>query len=247
MELKICHLYPDLLNANGDMGNLLCLRKRLEWRGIDCSVTELPLGANADLTDFDLFYFGGAEDYPRQLLLDDLAAGRDEAIRSAVEAGKVFLAVCGGYQLLGKSLRAVDGTEYACIGALDMRTEAQAERLTGNCMFRCTAECGESTVIGFENHSGRTYLGEGLSPLGTVLAGLGNNGTDGTEGCRYKNVFGSYSHGPLLPKNPALADLLLLTALRLRYPDTELAPLDDEIAHKAHAVMEKRLSAAAQN
>lgn len=247
MELKICHLYPDVLNFNGDGGNLLCLRKRLEWRGIDCSITELPLGADADLTQFDLFYIGGGEDCALDLLLSDLAGGKAAQLREAVEAGKVFLAVCCGYQLMGKSLRTLDGTTHELIGAVDMHTEAYTERLTGNCMFRCAAECSESPVIGFENHSGRTHLGEGVSPLGMVLAGHGNNGEDGTEGCRYRNVFGSYSHGPLLPKNPELADYLLLTALHLRYPDAELSPLDDEYAHRAHAVMEKRLSAAAQN
>lgn len=241
MNLKICHLYPDLLSSNGDGGNLLCLQRRLEWRGIDCSVTTLPLGTTADFADFDLFYIGGGEDYAREALLADLAAGKAAEIRAAVEDEKVFLAVCGGYQLMGKSFRAVDGIEYDMIGAVDLHTEAQTARLTGHCMFRCTPECGGSTVVGFENHSGRSFLGNGVAPLGTVQVGHGNNGTDGTEGCRYKNVFGSYSHGPLLPKNPEFADYLLLTALRRRFPDAELVPLADEEERKAHETMITRL------
>lgn len=241
MELKICHLYPDILNLNGDAGNILCLRKRLEWRGIGCSVTELPLGESADLHQFDLFYMGGGQDHERTVLLADLAGGKAANIRGAVEDEKVFLAICGGYQLMGSHFLDLDGQQFDCIGALDLYTEVRQTRLTGNCMFRCGAESGGSIAVGFENHSGYTYLGAGIAPLGTVLAGHGNNGTDGTEGCRYKNLFGSYSHGPLLPKNPELADHILLTALRRKDPNIQLPPLPDVEEHKAHQIIFKRL------
>ena len=243
MELKICHLYPDVLNLYGDRGNVLCLQKRLAWRGIESEVTNLPIGAKADFTDFDLFFVGGGQDFEQEVLLEDLRGGKDAEIRAAVEDGRTFLAICGGYQMLGSYYRTWTGEQCDFIGAVDLWTEGQPERMIGNFAFRCAPESGGSTVVGFENHSGRTHLGAGVKPLGTVLAGNGNNGEDGTEGCRYKNVFGSYSHGPLLPKNPLLADFILLTALRRRYPDAELAPLEDEYERRAHDAMAKRLSA----
>ena len=237
MELKICHLYPDVLF--GDRGNVLCLQQRLLWRGIDCTVTEVPIGTQAELSDFDLFFLGGAEDFEQNALLEDLSGKKAEDIRTAVEAGKVFLAVGSGMQLMGK-YRVRGGEKTALIGAVDLYTELAAERLTGNFAFSCEAVDG-GTVVGFENHAGRTYLGEGLSPLGKVLAGHGNNGEDGTEGFRYKNLFGSYCHGPLLPKNPLLADAILLTALQRKYPEAVLSPLDDRFENEAHDVMVKRL------
>lgn len=242
MELKICHLYPDVLNLYGDTGNITCLKKRLEWRGISAQVTALPIGETADFTDFDLFFIGGGQDFEQGVLLEDLHKGKDKEIISAIDDGKVFLAICGGYQMLGQYYKTYTGEQCDFIGALDLHTIGSEERMIGNYMFQCPPENGGCTMVGFENHSGRTYLGPGVEPLGHVLSGFGNNGEDGTEGARYKNVFATYSHGPLLPKNPAFADLLLLTALRQRYPDAELEPLNDTLEINAHDYMENRLN-----
>lgn len=241
MKLNICHLYPEVLNLYGDNGNILCLKKRLEWRGIECEVTGLRIGESANLADFDLFFIGGGQDFEQGVLLEDLKSGKDREIISAVEDGKVFLAICGGYQILGKYYRTHTGEQCDFIGALDLYTIGSQERMIGDYMFRCSDESGGATVVGFENHSGKTYLGAGVKPLGTVLTGYGNNGEDRQEGARYNNVFASYCHGPMLPKNPQFADMLLLTALRRKYAAAELAPLDDEMEQKAHAAMAKRM------
>ncbi len=228
--LKICHLYPDVLNLYGDRGNVLCIKRRLEWRGIGCEICELPLGEQRPLSDFDLFFIGGGQDFEQQLLMEDLARGKSADIRAAVEDGKTFLCICGGYQLMGNYYETVQGARCDFIGAVDMHTIGADERMIGNFAF----ETEFGTAVGFENHSGRTRLGEGVQPLGRVLEGFGNNGEDGTEGLRYKNVFGSYSHGPLLPKNPALCDGILGTALVRKYGEFELAELSDLSEREAH-------------
>lgn len=241
MELKICHLYPDVLNLYGDRGNIACMRRRLEWRGIGCTVTELPLGAADDLTGYDLFFIGGGQDFEQTVLLSDINSGRGDNIRAAAEDGKTFLCICGGYQLLGTGYRTADGQMCEYTGILDLYTEGSPDRMIGNFAYRLGKESGGSLVIGFENHGGRTFLGSGLSPLGTVVRGSGNNGSDGTEGVRYKNVYGTYSHGPVLPKNPAFCDHILLGALQYKYGAAELAPLDDSAEEAARAVMAARL------
>ena len=241
MELKICHLYPDVLNLYGDRGNILCMRRRMEWRGIRCSVTEVPLGVQDDLSGYDLFFIGGGQDFEQTVLLGDLNAGRVECLRSAAEDGKAFLCICGGYQLLGTGYRTADGQMCEYTGILDLYTEGSADRMIGNYAFRLGPESGGGIVVGFENHGGRTRLGPGLSPLGTVLKGYGNNGQDGTEGVRYKNVFGTYSHGPLLPKNPHLCDHILTAALTRKYGAAELPPLDDSAETAAQRYMTERL------
>ena len=241
MKLNICHLYPDVLNLYGDTGNILCLKKRLEWRGIDTEITQLPIGANADFTQFDLFFIGGGQDFEQEVLLADLHCGKDKEILSAIDDEKVFLCICGGYQMMGQYYKTHTGEQYDFIGALDLHTIGSDVRMIGNYMFRCDDNSGGTTVVGFENHSGKTYLGDDVSPLGTLITGYGNNGEDGTEGARYKNVFGGYCHGPILPKNPEFADLLLQTALERKYPDTQLAPLNDRLELNAHSYMENRL------
>ena len=228
--LKICHLYPDVLNLYGDRGNVLCIKKRLEWRGIGCEITELPLGEQRPLSDFDLFFIGGGQDFEQQLLMEDLARGKAADIRAAVEDGKTFLCICGGYQLMGHYYQPVQGARCDFIGAVDMHTVGAEERMIGNFAF----ETEFGAVVGFENHGGRTRLGEGVLPLGRVLEGFGNNGEDGTEGLRYKNVFGSYSHGPLLPKNPALCDGILRSSLVRKYGEFELSELSDLSEREAH-------------
>jgi hypothetical protein len=242
MELKICHLYPDLLNLYGDRGNIACMKRRLEWRGIDCAVTELPLGESVPLSDFDLFFIGGGQDFEQEVLLDDLSRGKSREIKAAVEDGKTFLAICGGYQMLGNYYETWDGVRCDFIGAVDLYTVGSKERMIGNYAFECSPENGGCTVVGFENHSGKTRLGAGVVPLGKVIKGGGNNGEDGTEGARYKNVFGTYSHGPVLPKNPQFCDFLLKTALERRYGSCEMAPLDDKLENSAHGYMLARLT-----
>lgn len=241
MKLNICHLYPDVLNLYGDTGNILCLKKRLEWRGIEVEITKLPIGASADFTQFDLFFIGGGQDFEQEVLLSDLHNGKSNEILAAVEDEKVFLCICGGYQMMGQYYLTHTGEQYDFIGALDMHTVGSDVRTIGNYMFKCTDLSGASTVVGFENHSGKTYLGKNVSPLGTILNGFGNNGEDLTEGARYKNVFGAYCHGPMLPKNPEFADFILQTALSRRYPDAELPPLDDGLEISAHDYMVNRL------
>lgn len=237
MEMKICHLYPDVLNLYGDGGNIICMKKRLQWRGIDVSVETKPIGSKLQLAGFDLVFIGGGQDFEQQVLLDDLHKGKTEELRSAVKDGIVLLAVCGGYQMLGSYYETYDGKKCDFTGLLDLYTIGGEKRMIGNYKFQCTDSAGGSTIVGFENHSGRTMLGSGLEPLGKVLAGYGNNGEDGTEGAHYKNVFGTYSHGPVLPKNPAFCDHILLTALQRKYGSAEMAPLDDREELAAHDEM----------
>ena len=242
MELKICHMYPDVLNLYGDRGNVMCMTRRLQWRGIEASVTRLPIGDSLSLAGFDLVFIGGGQDFEQQVLLEDLHRGKDREIKAAIEDGLPFLTICGGYQMLGSYYETYDGQRCDFIGALDLYTVGAVQRMIGNYKFQCEESAGGSIVVGFENHSGKTWLGSGVAPLGRVLSGFGNNGQDGTEGAHYKNVFGTYSHGPLLPKNPAFCDHLLLTALERKYGKAELAPLDDSAELLAHDEMCRRLT-----
>ena len=240
MELKLCHLYPDALNLYGDRGNMICMENRLRWRGIDLSVCEKPIGRQIKLAEYDLFFIGGGQDFEQQILLEDLRAGTGAEIKAAIRDGKTFLAICGGYQMLGNSYKTWDGKTFDFIGAIDYETIGAKERMIGNFAFRCAEESGGSEVIGFENHSGRTYLGAGVKPLGSVIKGGGNNGSDGGEGVRYENVFGTYCHGPVLPKNPMFCDEILRTALTRKYGRAELSPLDDTEERLAHDAAMKR-------
>ena len=238
-KVQICHLYPDLLNLYGDRGNIICLRQRLAWRGIDAEVLEVPVGEKADLTKCDLIFIGGGQDFEQEVLLPDLRSGKDCELKAAIEDGKTILAICGGYQMLGSYYETWDGVRCDFINAIDYYTVGSKKRMSGNFAFECLPESGGSTVVGFENHSGKTYLGSGVKPLGKILAGGGNNGEDGGEGVRYHNVFGTYSHGPVLPKNPELCDFILQTALSDRM---ELTPLNDQAELAAHDAMLKRLT-----
>ena len=237
MELKICHLYPDILNLYGDLGNVLCLRRRLEWRGIESSVTRVPLGSSLRLSDYDMLFIGGGQDFEHELLAAELKRGSGLELRSAIEDGMCTLSICGGFQMLGRQFKTAEGKSFDFAGVLDMHTVAGKERMTGDYKFRCGESVSGSIVVGFENHSGKTRLGPSLQPLGTVISGHGNNGEDGTEGAHYKNCYGSYSHGPLLPKNPEFCDHILLTALERKYGRAELAPLDDSVELAAHDFM----------
>ena len=240
MELNICHLYPDILNLYGDRGNILCMQKRLEWRGIGVTVTGVSIGQALEASAYDLLFVGGGQDFEQEVLLGDLAGAKTEELKSAIEDGLPVLAICGGYQMLGQFYKTWDGQQCDFTGALDLYTVGSEQRMIGNYMFSCE-EAG-CNIVGFENHSGKTYLGSGVRPLGRVLEGSGNNGEDGTEGARYKNVFASYSHGCLLPKNPKLADLILQTALERKYGALTLPPLPDTLETAAHTYMENRLT-----
>ena len=240
MELKICHLYPDVLNLYGDGGNVICMRQRVQWRGIDAIVDRCCIGDSLRAADYDLFFIGGGQDFEQEVLLQDLGGGKAEEIKAAVRDGKTFLAICGGYQMLGNYYRTWDGVQCDFIGAIDVETIGQKERMIGNYVFTCDELDGQ-TVVGFENHSGRTYLGSGVRPIGRVLAGNGNNGEDHMEGARVNNLFATYSHGCLLPKNPVLADYILKTALEAKYGAVSLSPLDDSLENSAHDYMVERL------
>lgn len=230
MIIRIAHLYPDMLNLYGDRGNIIALTERMKARNIDVVTDQITMGKSFNSDDYDILFVGGGQDFEQDVLLDDLKKGKDIEIKRAIENSKVFLAICGGYQMLGKYYKTYDGKMLEYMGALDFYTEGKEERMIGNYAFK-TKEGIE--VVGFENHSGRTYLGKNVEPLGKMIKGYGNNGEDGTEGVRYKNTFGTYSHGPVLPKNSQLADLLIAKAVENKYGKAELAPLDDTLEIKA--------------
>lgn len=234
--VRICYLYPRLLSVAGDRGNLLALIQRCSWRGIRCSVTEADVGEVPDFAQADLILIHGGQDREMTTAASDLAA-KAGSLREAVEADAVVLAVCAGYQLLGHYYKPAAGPPLPGLGVLDAITEAGTTRFIGHVALNCDLDSGDHRQIaGFENHSGRTYLGSGAKPLGHVLGGAGNNGEDGTEGARYREVYATYLHGPVLPKNPWLADHLLSRALAHRYRDFgPLAPLTDQAEEQAHA------------
>lgn len=230
MIIRIAHLYPDMLNLYGDRGNIIALTERMKARNIDVVTDQITMGKSFNSDDYDILFVGGGQDFEQDVLLDDLKKGKDLEIKKAIENSKVFLAICGGYQMLGKYYKTYDGKMLEYMGALDFYTEGKEERMIGNYAFR-TKEGIE--VVGFENHSGRTYLGKNVEPLGKMIKGYGNNGEDGTEGVRYKNTFGTYSHGPILPKNSQFADLLISKAVENKYGHSDLTQLDDTLEIKA--------------
>jgi len=234
MKFIVGWLYPDLMNIYGDRGNILTLLKRAEWRGYDTRLIELGRGTTNGMAEVDLFFFGGGQDREQALVYEDLLEHKQAPLERAVAAGAGVLAVCGGYQLLGHYYQTGDGERYPGIGLIDVRTEAGKRRFIGDVIVDTNlADLKPSTLVGFENHSGRTFLGPKAKPLGRVRAGFGNNGEDHMEGCLQASVVGSYLHGSLLPKNPHLADHLIRTAL-MRRGVTDLAPLDDSIELAAH-------------
>jgi len=233
-KFTIGWLYPDLMNIYGDRGNILTLQKRAQWRGLDAKVREIQRGRVANLDDVDVFFFGGGQDREQALIYDDLRQHKEHQLQQAAKNGAQILAVCGGYQLLGHYYQTADGERYDGIGLIDVRTEAGHKRFIGDVVIQTDIEgLTPATLVGFENHSGRTFLGPGAKPLGRVLAGEGNNGSDRTEGVRQNNVTGTYLHGSLLPKNPHLADQLIREALRRR-GDGALSRLDDSAELAAH-------------
>ena len=232
-------LYHDLMNIYGDRGNILTLLKRAEWRGYEPKLLELGRGAIKHMEDVDIFFFGGGQDREQSLVYEDLLEFKQAPLESAVVSGAAVLAVCGGYQLLGHYYQTGDGARFPGIGLIDVRTEAGKKRFIGDVVVDLRTsdlaimELTPPTLVGFENHSGRTFLGAKARPLGKVRMGFGNNGSDGTEGCVQGGVLGTYLHGSLLPKNPHLADYLIRSALSRR-GDVELSPLDDSVELAAH-------------
>ncbi len=233
-KLKVCHLYPDLLNLYGDRGNIIAMQKRLEWRGLHFEYSGISVGDSFNACNYDLIFIGGGQDFEQEVLLSDLSTDKKKSIRDAVETGISFLAICGGYQLLGTHYTSWNGMQFDFCGAVDIHTIGQEKRMIGDFLFTCPEKPLNGLIVaGFENHSGKTYLGNGVKPLGHIIKGFGNNGEDGTAGARYKNVFCSYSHGPILPKNPVLCDFILETALKKKYGDYSLEPLDNAIEESA--------------
>jgi lipid II isoglutaminyl synthase (glutamine-hydrolysing) len=227
--LRVCSLYPELMNIYADRGNIAVLRARCEWRGLGFELAGATLGDTVDPDAHDLFYMGGGQDRDQALVARDMVDTKRDALHAAAGRGAVVLAVCGGYQLLGSSY-VMGGETLPGIGLVDLRTVRETgPRLIGNCAIEADLGTGPRVIAGFENHGGRTHLGAGERPLGRVLRGHGNNGRDGFEGVRKGNVIGTYLHGPLLPKNVWLADRLIELAL-----GTGLRPLDDTMEEAAH-------------
>ena len=230
MELRVLALYPDQMNIYADRGNIVFLRKRCEWRGIGFAYAGAGPGESIDPGAHDLFYIGGGQDRDQRMVAADMVATKREALSSAVDDGAVVLAVCGGYQLLGHSYQ-LGEEKLPGLRLADLKTVRESgERLIGNVAIETDLGDGPQLLAGFENHGGRTYLGDDAQPLGRVVKGFGNNGKDGLEGVRRDNLIGTYLHGPLLPKNAWLADRLIALALERRYGRRpELEPLDDRL------------------
>jgi lipid II isoglutaminyl synthase (glutamine-hydrolysing) len=231
--LHLVHLYPRLLNLYGDRGNIITLRQRCAWRGMELRVHEIGLGESLPLEPPDIFFMGGDQDREQTVVVEDLRERHKEAVEHQVHSGVPFLAVCGSYQLLQQYYRPAEGPDLIGLGIIDAYTVHPGHDVP-RCVGNVVVEWEGGTIVGFENHGGRTYLQHGTVPLGRVIQGYGNNGEDGFEGARTGNVFGTYIHGSLLPKNPAFADLLLDLALQRRYPGYKLAPLDDSLEATAH-------------
>ena len=239
MKIRVGHLYPDYLNIYADRGNMAVLARRASWRGHELEVEAISIGDELRPGAHDLLYVGGGQDREQALVAVDLAA-RAEAVRESAAGGAAVLAVCGGYQLLGRSYRERDGAELPGIGLFPLHTVAGERRMIGDVLLDC--EWAGRTLAGFENHAGRTQLDEGAVPLGRVVHGFGNDGASGFEGCRVGRAIGTYLHGPLLPRNPWLADWLLAQALAHATggEPPELEPLADELETEAHQVAATR-------
>lgn len=242
MKFKICHLYPDLLNLYGDRGNIMVMYKRSKWRGIDVEIDEVSLNRKTDLTEYDFIFLGGGSDREQKIITDDLVKYKGGSLLEAVEGGAALLSICGGYQLLGNYYTTHTGESLDGIGLFDIYTKAGKKRLIGNVVLESGFFTDMPTLVGFENHSGKTYLGEKVEPIGKVTVGFGNNGEDFFEGARYKNAFGTYLHGPILPKNSQFADLLIKLSLQKNYGEVHLESLDDSFEIMAHQAVVKRFA-----
>ncbi|MGI8824052.1 MAG: type 1 glutamine amidotransferase [Chloroflexota bacterium] len=233
MTLTLVHLYPSLLNLYGDRGNIIALRQRCAWRGIDLRVVEVGLRENVPRTEIDLIFMGGDQDREQGVVVADLRQRHIGTISRLVEEGVPFLAVCGSFQLLQNYYRTADGSELRGLGIFDAHTIHPGHHVP-RCVGNIVVRLKDTTIVGFENHGGRTYLSAGVEPLGEVESGFGNNGKDGTEGARVRNAFGTYIHGSLLPKNPEFADHLLFLAMQRTAGQVQLATIDDRLEQRAH-------------
>lgn len=241
-ELRICHMYPDLLNLYGDRGNVLSLIRRAELRGIKVKLVPVSIGDEFDQNDFDIVFLGGGQDAEQNVIRKDFVEVKGPKVKEAIENGMVFLCICGGYQMLGNYYQEHDGTKIECLGAIDVYTVGEDVRYIQDTTYEADflkedGVEGSGILYGFENHSGRTYLGPTVKPMAKVLEGAGNNGKDGFEGAIYNNVYCTYSHGSFLPKNPRMTDHLLRVALKRRYGDDyeipELSTENEDFARAA--------------
>ncbi len=229
-DLRIGHLYPDLMSIYGDLGNVLTLARRARWRGFDAEVRAFTAGERFDAEWPDVWFFGGGQDQGQDVVSRDLAGPNGESLRRSLDGGAAVLSVCGGYQLLGREYVPEEGPAIRGLGVIDATTRAGRRRFVGNLLV----DTPDGELIGFENHSGRTYLGPAARPLGRVVVGHGNNGEDRTEGAVQGKAIGCYLHGSVLPKNPWLADRLIGWGLARRHGPVELEPLDDREERSAH-------------
>ena len=243
-SIRVGHLYPDYLNIYADRGNIAVLEARARARGIELDVAAVGLGEEMRAGEHDLLYVGGGQDREQALIAKDIAT-KSEALQEAVDGGAAVLAVCGGYQLLGRSYRDRYGGDLPGAGVFPLETVAGERRMIGDVLLECTFTGEPRTLAGFENHAGRTLLDPGAEPLGRVVAGFGNDGRSGHEGCRVGRAVGTYLHGPLLPRNPWLADWLLAQAVahRTGREAAALEPLDDALEAQAHEVSAARARA----
>ncbi len=241
-HLRIAQLYPEQMNIYGDRGNILALQQRCAWRNITTTLLPIGPGTHVDWLEIDLAFFGGGQDSGQALIAADFRERQAVGLRKAAESGMVLLSICGGYQLLGDYFLTHTGEKLPGVGLLDVYTIGSNRRMIGNIVIESALPDCPGKLVGFENHSGATYLGAGVQPLGRVLSGYGNNGEDGSEGAVWRNVFGCYMHGSLLPKNPHFADYLLTLALRRRYGSAVvLEPLDDTLELQAQRTMVERV------
>jgi len=245
MNLTVGHLYPDLMNIYSDMGNIICLKKRCLWREINIKIIPISLKEKLVWQKYDLVFGGGGQDRQQKIITEDLQTKKAD-LKKAVEAGVPMLTTCGTYQLFGHYFKTHEGTNIPGISIFDAYTVASHQRKIGNIVIRLNNETmkqfNNDTIVGFENHSGNTYINRSTTiPLGKVIKGFGNNGRDKTEGAIYKNCLGTYLHGPVLPKNPHLADWLIKTALERKYKKkVDLKSLDDSLEWQTHEQALKR-------
>lgn len=240
-RIHIGWLYPEYMNLYGDRGNVIVLEQRSRWHGLDPVITKVSLGQQADFRQFDLLMMGGGQDREQGLIAEDFLKVKGGSLGDAIHDGLAVLAVCGGFQMLGRYFKTHKGEMLRFTGILDLWTEGSSDRLIGNAIIESPIFGETKTLVGFENHSGKTYLGDGVKPLGRVVRGHGNNGKDKLEGVLFKNTIGTYLHGSILPKNPHLADWLIQRALERRYgQEVKIATLNDELEEKAHQAIIKR-------
>lgn len=237
-NLVVGWLYGTKMNIYGDRGNVLAIAQRARWRDIDVEVREIGFGEPIP-DDVDIFFWGGGQDQDQASVSHDMQGEKAEQLRAAIDNGAAMLAICGGYQLLGHEYRPHNGEPLPGVGLFDATSTAGQERFIGNAVVNTRW----GTLVGFENHSGLTWLGEGVEPLGKIEVGRGNNGKDGTEGAIYRNAIGCYLHGALLPKNPALTDWLIEMGLRHRYGFADLVGIDDALERQAHETAVQRARA----